>query len=185
MFSQCTPLDSSAHNTTKNTEKPEQSSPPNRRIDEKGSTVVIYKTTEGERLILADDQRINESDYETARDTSGSVMVIDDLRRFKTPIRTPTVPSGKASSGPPSKASGNGKLRSLSGSRTSNDGSTRLNSSTKRCEQRKWREILQNHQSPNCKQQNSKPPSPRTGATTNDRITTINCKLNDCTGERR
>lgn len=183
-------LVSSAHNATKAIEKPEQSTPTKGRIDEKGSTVVIYKTADGERLILADDQRRNESDYETARDTSGSVMVIDDLRRFKTPIRTPTVPSGNASSSlPPPTVGKNGRLRSPSGSRTvSNDGNTRLNSNTKRCEQRKWREILQNHQSPNCKQQqqkqNSKPTSPRTGATTNDRITTINCKLNDCTGER-
>nr|XP_029731817.1 uncharacterized protein LOC109425876 [Aedes albopictus] len=113
-------------------------------------------------------------------------MVIDDLRRFKTPIRTPTVPSENApSSLPPPTAGKNGRLRSPSGSRTvSNDGNTRLNSNTKRCEQRKWREILQNHQSPNCKQQqqqkqNSKPTSPRTGATTNDRITTINYEILD------
>lgn len=164
-------------------EKPEQSTTSG-KIDEKGSTVVIYKTVQGEQLILADDQRRNESDYETARDTSGSVMVIDDLRRFKTPIRTPTVPGGKASSSPLETATSRGKLRPSTGSGSSNGGNTR--SGKKKCEQRKWRDILQNHQSPYSKlqQTSGKPPLPLSGATTNDRITTINCKLNNCNGER-
>lgn len=167
-------------------EKPEQSTAGG-KIDEKGSTVVIYKSVQGERLILADDQRRNESDYETARDTSGgSVMVIDDLRRFKTPIRTPTVPGrNKASPSPVEAGKSRGKLRPSNGSGGSNEGNAR--SGKKKCEQRKWRDILQNHQSPYSKKQeqtSGKPPLPLSGATTNDRITTINCKLNNCNDER-
>ncbi|XP_065090840.1 uncharacterized protein LOC135711814 [Ochlerotatus camptorhynchus] len=168
---------SSAHNASKKMEKPEQSTTSG-KIDEKGSTVVIYKTVQGEQLILADDQRRNESDYETARDTSGSVMVIDDLRRFKTPIRTPTVPGGKASSSPLQAAKNRGKLRPSTGSGSSNGGNAR--SEKKKCEQRKWRDILQNHQSPYSKQQTSgTPPLPLSGATTNDRRMTINYEILD------
>ncbi|XP_052563057.1 uncharacterized protein LOC120416700 [Culex pipiens pallens] len=82
------------------------------KIDERGSTVVIYKNALGERLIVAEGggQHQNrpptpaheESDYKTAAawDSSessvcSSILVIDDMRQSSVPIRTP---GGRAAS---------------------------------------------------------------------------------------
>ncbi|XP_062535190.1 centrosomal protein of 135 kDa-like isoform X1 [Armigeres subalbatus] len=175
---------SNEQDATEKIAKPEQSTTANDKTDELSSTVVIYKTAAGERLILADDQRRNGADYGTARDTSGNVMVIDDLRRVKTPIRTPTVPNRKTSSESFAKMAKNG-----SGKLARNDGSPRINSIKKRCEERKWREILQNHPNPSSKQQHEKKssnsPSSRTGTMTNERVTTINYEIHDTRRRRR
>uniref|UniRef100_A0A1Q3G3E5 Putative myosin class ii heavy chain n=1 Tax=Culex tarsalis TaxID=7177 RepID=A0A1Q3G3E5_CULTA len=75
------------------------------KIDERGSTVVIYKNALGERLIVADAGQNRpqppheESDYKTATawdsssssSSSCSILVIDDMRQSSAsaPIRTP------------------------------------------------------------------------------------------------
>ncbi|XP_055621711.1 uncharacterized protein LOC129765420 isoform X4 [Toxorhynchites rutilus septentrionalis] len=141
------------------------------KMDGKSSTVVIYKNSLGEKLILASDQREDSDyDYMTAWDTS-DIMVIDDLRQFKTPIRTSKARNGNLSSPLVIERDGGG-----------GSGISATTTASSNCEQRKWGEILQHHRSR--RQQNAKHPLPLSG-TTNDGITTINYGILEARGRRR
>ncbi|XP_058833557.1 centrosomal protein of 135 kDa [Topomyia yanbarensis] len=142
-----------------------------------GSIAIVYKNALGDRFILADDKQDNGPDCTTAR---GSIMVIDDLRRPKMPIRTPKASAGKASS---SATRLRKDIQQTPTGRRSNESITTTFGSG-RCEQRKWGEILQRNPSPSRRQQTNENRVSSLSGITNDRITTINYEILNTRGER-
>ncbi|XP_055530632.1 centrosomal protein of 135 kDa isoform X2 [Wyeomyia smithii] len=165
-----------SHTTEQN---PKQTSPD--KTNGRGSTAIIYKNALGERLILADDRQQQQQENDCSVTAHGSIMVIDDLRRPKTPIREPKVSlaAGKAVSG--ASSSRENQRKSPTVRRSNESGTTTIAStSSRRCEQRKWREIL-----PSKGKTNAVSQTPSLSATTNDRITTINYEILNASGRRR
>ncbi|XP_053683707.1 centrosomal protein of 135 kDa [Sabethes cyaneus] len=158
-----------------------------------GAVAIIYKNALGERIILSDDRQPQQQQWpllqgnDCSTTAHGSIMVIDDLRRPKTPIRAPKVSltAGKAVSGAVSSSRENQrKSPTVRGSNESNSAiastSSGRSARSSRCEQRKWREILH----PTGKTNAAVRQTPSLSATTNDRITTINYEILNANGRR-
>ncbi|XP_058457113.1 putative leucine-rich repeat-containing protein DDB_G0290503 [Malaya genurostris] len=151
-----------------------------------GSKATIYKNALDDGLILADDkhqwqQHQQQDNGHNCRTARSSIIVIDDLRRPKTPIRTPEVSGRKAISSASRMRTDN---QQNPVGRRNNKSSKTILSSSSRCEQRKWGEILQHKPSPSSTKETNERRLSLLSEKTNDRITTINYEILNANGER-